>query len=384
MISHTAPIAYPSLAEDTLPAVLRLCRTAGIGPITFFQLIQRFGNATRALEALPELARRGGKAKPFVATSHEDALKEIEATQAFGARLVVYGSPEYPKGLLHIPDAPPVISIIGNSQLWQDTPLVAMVGARNASANGCQFAQKLARELGQRGVVVVSGLARGIDSFAHRGALAHGTIGVIAGGIDTIYPPENTSLFEQMREQGAIISEQPFGGLPYAGSFPGRNRIIAGMSLGTLVVEASPKSGSLITARFALEYGREVLAIPGSPLDPRARGGNQLIKQGAAMIETVDDIMQAITQTPHFSETPRTTYASEHAREASINNEELQTLVLEKLGATAVLVDELIEQCQTPAGDVLTVLLELELAGRLRRSAGNKVYLVSNLEEEVA
>ena len=381
-----APSIHPNLAASSLLDIVRLIRTPNVGPVTFFNLIQRFGNASAALDALPELSKRGGRSKPLVAAARGEAEKEIEATQKFGARMIVHGAPDYPKWLLTLADAPAVITVSGKTSLWDGAPLVAIVGARNASANGCQFAQRLAKELGANGIVVVSGLARGIDSFAHRGALASGTVGVIAGGIDNIYPPENAPLFEQMKESGAIISEQPFGSIPFPGSFPGRNRIIAGMTLGTLVVEASPKSGSLITARMALEYNREVMAIPGSPLDPRSRGCNQLIKQGAVMIENTDDILQALAhvRSMGFAETARVAYASERESAREIDYEELQSLVLGKLGATAVLVDELIEQCQTPAGSVLTVLLELELAGRLRRSAGNKVYRVSPSEEEIA
>lgn len=384
MTQEGAPKAHPSLAGDTLVDALRLSRTEGVGPITFFHLIRRFGSAAAALDALPEIAARGGRKKPLIAFARDKAEQEIEATQAFGARLLVYGETDYPQALLPLPDAPPVLSVSGNVELWKNTMLVSIVGARNASANGCQFAQKLAKELGAQGVIVVSGLARGIDSFAHRGALATGTIGVIAGGIDTIYPPENAALFEQLRTQGAILSEQPFGSAPFAGSFPGRNRIIAGLGLGTLVVEASPKSGSLITARMAADYGKEVLAVPGSPMDPRSRGCNHLLRQGATMVENMDDIMQAISQVRvrGFAEATHAPYT--HAQEASCNSEELQALVLEKLGATAVLVDELIEQCQTPAGELLGVLLELELAGKLQRSAGNKVYKIVNQEEEVA
>lgn len=384
MTQEEAPQAHPSLAGDTLVDALRLSRTEGVGPITFFHLLRRFGSAAAALDALPELAARGGRKKPLIAFDREKAKKEIEATQAFGARMLVYGEADYPQALLPLPDAPPVLIAIGNAGLWQNKSMVSVVGARNASANGCQFAQKLSRELGARGVVVVSGLARGIDSFAHRGALATGTIGVIAGGIDTVYPPENEALFAQLRAQGAILSEQPFGSAPFAGSFPGRNRIIAGLGLGTLVVEASPKSGSLITARMAADYGKEVLAVPGSPMDPRSRGCNQLLRQGATMVENVDDIMQAISQVrvQGFEEPSHARYT--HTQGTTCNSEELQALVLEKLGATAVLVDELIEQCQTPAGELLGVLLELELAGKLQRGAGNRVYKVVNQEEEIA
>lgn len=374
---HKAGAHYPSLAHEPLADVLRLIRTPNVGPITFFQLIRRFGSAAAALDALPELSRKGGRARPLVAASADDITKEIEAAEKFGAQLITYGSPAYPALLMAIPDAPPVITINGNASLWQDKPLIAMVGARNASANGCQFAGKLARDLGERGYIVVSGLARGIDSYAHRGALETGTIGVIAGGIDTVYPPENKSLFNDLRKKGAIISEQPFAATPYAASFPGRNRIIAGMTLGTLVVEASPKSGSLITARYALEGNREVFAIPGSPLDPRARGCNQLIKQGAIMVENVEDIIEGLTHARiiGFGESTPEAYQQQASQSNEAELETIRATILEKLGATPVLIDELIEQCHTTATTMLGVLLELELAGRLRRTAGNKVSL---------
>lgn len=370
---------YPSLTNEKLVDVVRLIRTSNVGPVTFFQLIRRFGSAAKALEALPELSAKGGRKQYLAPFTTEQALKEIEATQSFGAHMIMYGSPEYPKLLHHIPDAPPVITVSGSTQIWQEQECIAMVGARNASANGCQLAHKLARELGEKGLLVISGLARGIDSFAHKGALTTGTVGVIAGGIDNIYPPENAPLYQQIRASGAIISEQPFSSLPYSGSFPGRNRIIAGMSLGTLVVEASPKSGSLITARFALENNREVFAIPGSPLDPRSKGCNQLIKNGATLVESAEDIVHGIhhLRTQRFAESEIPAYQHEAASGYQDENElqEARRLIIQKLGITPVAVDVVIEQSQLPAQIVATVLLELELAGRLRRSAGNKVAL---------
>lgn len=376
---------HKSLAQDNLVDVLRLLRSPGIGPITFFSLLRRFGKAANALDALPELAARGGRKNPLIAASREIAEAEIEATTRFGAKLVLFGASDYPALLLNIPDAPPILAISGNAQLWQNRDAIAIVGARNASAHGCQFAGNLARDLGSKGFAVVSGLARGIDAYAHKGALTSGTIGVIAGGIDTIYPPENTKLYEQMRETGAIISEQPFGQLPFAGSFPGRNRIIAGMTLGTVVVEAAPRSGSLITARFASDYGREVFAVPGSPIDPRAKGCNQLLREGATMVETSDDIVQALSpfrKIPQVEEAPASyTQAQKTLAPDDRNMQELRVQLVDKLSANAVSVDELIEQCETSAQGVLTILLELELAGKLRRSAGNKVSLTPSMEE---
>ncbi len=377
----TTPTLRNSLADDDLVDCLQLIRTLNVGPVTFFNLIQRYGTAKKSLAMLPELSRRGGSKVGLVPYLRDMAEKEIAAASKFGAKMILYGSVEYPELLLYTPDPPPVITVRGDTRIWKDKTIVAMVGARNASAGGCQLAQKLAKELGEKGVVVVSGLARGIDTFAHKGALSSGTVAVIAGGIDNIYPPENDTIYKEIFKQGVVISEQPFGGLPFAGSFPGRNRIIAGMSVGTVVVEASPKSGSLITARFALENNREVFAVPGSPLDPRSKGCNQLIKQGAVMVESAADILDGIAHTRRnkLFETPAAKFASTPTMYTE-NEVELATLrkkISDKLSSYAVSIDELIEQCDTSAPAMQTILLELELAGRVRRSAGNKVCLVS-------
>jgi DNA processing protein len=366
---------------------LQLIRTLNVGPITFFNLIGRFGSAKKALDMLPELSRRGGSKIGLVPYLREIAEKEIAAAHAFGAKMVMYGQPEYPELLLNIPDPPPIITIRGNTEIWKEKTIIAIVGARNASAGGCQFAQKIAKELGEKGIIVVSGLARGIDSYAHKGALQYGTVGVIAGGINNIYPPENSILYNQLFEKGAVISELAFGSAPFAGSFPGRNRIIAGMSAGTIVVEAAPKSGSLITARFALENNREVFAVPGSPLDPRSKGCNQLIKQGAVMVESLQDILDGIAHTRRHKlfETPPTKFVGTPVVHGESEAElvYLRQKIIDKLSTYAVAIDELIEQCDTSASAMYTILLELELAGRVRRSAGNKVYLISSIEEVV-
>lgn len=379
---------HPPLSNENILDVLQLIRTLNVGPITFFELIKRFGTAKKSLAAIPELARRGGSKVGLIPYQRSMAEKEIEECKRFGAKMVMYGTPDYPSLLLNIPDPPPVITIRGNQHLWRNKTIIAMVGARNASAGGCQLAQKIAKDLGEKNILVVSGLARGIDTFAHKGALSTGTVAVIAGGIDNIYPPENESLYQMIFEQGAVISEQPFGGIPFAGSFPGRNRIIAGMSVGTLVVEAAPKSGSLITARFALENNREVFAVPGSPLDPRSKGCNQLIKQGAMMVESASDILEAIkhiTQ-PNLFETAAINFVTTPSI-STVDDRELDNLrqkITDKLSSYAISIDELIEQCNTSAPTMQIILLELELAGRVKRSAGNKVYMVSELEEEVA
>ena len=376
---------HPSLAKDNVLDVLRLIRTPNVGPITFFHLIRRFGTAAKALEVLPELSVRGGRKTPLIACEREVAEKEFDAATQFSAQFVLYGSPKYPKMLHGITDPPPLISVIGNPDLWQSRDAIALVGSRNASANGCQFAHKLSKDLGQQGLLVVSGLARGIDTYVHKGSLASGTVGVIAGGIDNIYPPENEGLYKQMRESGAIISEQPFGSIPFAGAFPGRNRIIAGISLGTVVVEAALKSGSLITARFAMENNREVFAVPGTPLDPRSKGCNQLIRQGAYIVEEASDVISGISpmRQPHFAEPLADVYTATPMALSDSELEQMRHKIIGKLGASQVCIDELIEQCETSAPVVLTILLELELAGRLKRSSGNKVYLTQIMEEVI-
>ena len=380
-------MSFSSLANDNLVDALQLIRTLNVGPVTFFNLIQRFGTAKKSLSALPELSRRGGSKAGLVPFLREMAEKEIEACTKFGARMIMYGSPDYPSLLLNIPDPPPIITVRGNIKTWQNKTIIAMVGARNASAGGCQLAQKLAKELGQKDTIVISGLARGIDTYAHKGSLSSGTIAVIAGGIDNIYPPENSALYQQIFEQGVVISEQPFGSIPFAGSFPGRNRIIAGMSVGTVVVEAAPKSGSLITARFALENNREVFAVPGSPLDPRSKGCNHLIKQGAIMVESTSDILDGIAHTRRLNlfEIPAPPFNNIPFIDSVNENEltELRTKILDKLSSYAVSIDELIEQCNSSTPAMQTILLELELAGRVKRSAGNKVYLINQIEEVV-
>lgn len=365
----------PSLAAVPLIDCLRLIRTPHIGSITFFQLLIRYGSVAEAVERLPELAMRGG-AKQYTACTREQAEREIERTSGFGARLIRYGEAEYPALLLHIPDPPPVIAVLGNAKLWQARETIAIVGARNASANGCIFAGKLAKELGAAGFSVISGLARGIDTAVHKASVATGTVAVIAGGIDHVYPAENAKLYDEIRARGVIISEQAFGASPLASSFPARNRIISGMSMGCVVAEASPKSGSLITARLANEQGRDVFAVPGHPLDPRAQGCNRLIKQGATLIESAADVTEALAQ-PRLQvrEAAGMPYVSAHAETDEAGLTQARAQVLEKLTFTPVRVDELLAECQVTHSIIATVLIELELAGRVTRMAGNRVCL---------
>ena len=358
---------------------LRLLRSENVGPITFYQLLQRFGSAAVALEALPGIARKGGRRDGIEICSRADAQRELATLDKAGGRFVAWGEPDYPPALAVLDDAPPLLSVVGDAGLLQRRA-IAVVGARNASANGRRFARDIAAELGRSGFLVVSGLARGIDAAAHQGALETGTLAVVAGGIDVVYPEENRPLQEAIAEHGVIVAELPVGTEPQARHFPRRNRIISGVSLGVLVVEAALKSGSLITARFALEQGREVFAVPGSPFDPRAQGANDLIKKGATLVESVEDVLNALGG--QLTE-PRRPVFTRPVVPALIdgNNTENQTdaaraKVLEGLGPSPVMVDELVRQCQLSPAIVATILLELELAGRLERQPGNRVTLI--------
>ena len=380
---------YPSLASTDPLDILQLIRSENVGPVTFFQLLQRFGGVKQALAALPDLAKRGGMKRKFKLAERNHVEEELRQIQRYGAKLIRYGDHDYPTLLMEVHDAPPLLMVRGATNVWNTRPMVGMVGSRNASAAGCSLTRKLARQCGEQGIVVVSGLARGIDAAAHQGALEHGTVGVIAGGIDNIYPPDNSALYTEMAEKGAIISENPFGATPQARSFPGRNRIIAGMCKALLVVEAAPKSGSLITARYGLEYNRDVLAIPGSPLDPRSRGTNGLIKQGALLIETVDDIVDAIRQPtlPVSAPTPQQTalqLREQQVEEFDDNNdiypapldESLFELLERRLSTTPLELDSLSRELNYPTSHIQSALLEYELAGRLNRSHGGKVSLL--------
>lgn len=356
---------------------LRLIRSENVGPVTFYQLLARFGSAGAALAALPDVARRGGRAKPLSICPRATAERELQHLQDAGGRLVAWGEPDYPRALAATDDAPPLISVKGATHLL-GSPAIAVVGARNASANGRRFARDIAVQLGRQGLLVVSGLARGIDAAAHEGGLATGTAAVLAGGIDKIYPEENRALHERIAERGVLIAEMPVGTEPQARHFPRRNRIISGMSLGVLVVEAALRSGSLITARFALDQGREVFAVPGSPLDPRCRGANDLIRNGAILVESADDILRELQ--PQISaplqEPKRDFSASTAAAGDETDLAQAQEMVIQLLSPTPIPVDELVRQCQLSPALMITILLELELAGRIERHPGNQVSLL--------
>lgn len=355
---------------------LRLARSPNIGPVTYRQLIARFGTASAALAALPELAARGGK-KQFSAAAESAIHAEIELMAKLGARYVFIGDGAYPSLLAQLDNAPPLISYLGNIALINRT-IIAMVGARNASAGACRFARQLAQELGERDIVVASGLARGIDTAAHLGSLSGGTIAVIAGGINVAYPPENSVLQDDIAARGLLLAERPPGTQPHAPHFPFRNRIIAGIAQATLVVEAAPRSGSLITARLAVEAGREVMAVPGSPLDPRSRGCNQLIREGATLVQDADDVAELLRPFDRrmVKPPPPAFYDNDFVETAEFDpGGAARAAILRLLSMSYVPVDELIRQSGASAAAVQMTLLELELAGRLERGAGARVRL---------
>jgi DNA processing protein len=388
---------------------LRLIRSEGIGPRTFRGLIQRYGGAAAALAALPRLHREHGRMLRIC--TKEEAEAELAAASRLG--VVYIGLPEeaYPKALAASADAPPLIGVRGDKGVLQ-RPMVAIVGSRNASALGLRFTERLARELGEAGFVIVSGLARGIDSRAHSASLASGTVAVLAGGQDRIYPGENKPLLERLLETGAAITEMPLSWEPRGRDFPRRNRIVSGLSLGVVVVEAARGSGSLITARFALEQGREVFAVPGSPLDPRAEGTNDLIRQGATLISAAEHVVEALapivggerrasapdgmedegesTREPLWEEldafasgpipSVETPFEAQAAKAADPQSRDPEATSLERilavLGASPTALDDIVRGCGLPASAVRATLLELELAGRVARMGGDLVQLL--------
>jgi DNA processing protein len=357
---------------------LRLIRSENVGPVTFRHLIRRFGSAAAALAALPDLAKRGGRAQPLKVHPRAAAERELAELARLNGRLVAFTEPEFPAPLAAIDDSPPLLAVLGQSQILM-RPTVAIVGARNASANGKLIAGTLAREIGAAGYAIASGLARGIDSAAHEAALDSGTIAVVAGGIDVIYPPENEALYRSIATRGAVIAEMPLGTVPQARHFPRRNRLISGISLGVVVVEAALRSGSLITARFALEQGREVFAVPGSPLDPRSAGANGLIRDGATLVQSAADVIAALAaQKPPLSAGGEPGFAAaQGADPAEREVADARPLLLELLSPEPVAVDELLRACPFSPAAVQTALLELELAGRLARHPGNRVSLLA-------
>jgi DNA processing protein len=343
---------------------LRLTRTDSIGPVTFFGLLSRFGDAARALEALPDLAAKAGR-RAIRPVSAAEAEAEIDAAHAFGARFIAACEPDYPQTLAALAPPPPVLCVWGGTSLFA-RPSVAIVGARNASAAGLKMARLLAGELGEAGWTVISGLARGIDGAAHQASLATGAVAAVAGGVASIWPPEHEALHHAIAEHGAVVSERPFGYAPTARDFPRRNRLISGLALGCVIVEAEERSGSLITARCALEQGREVLAVPGSPLEPRAAGPNGLIRQGATLVRSGADVLAALAASSRPSaEEPAGggPYAPPPGAGPGLSPA-LIARVAEALSPTPMAIDEIARACDLSAAETAAALLELEIAGR--------------------
>ncbi|MCP4621011.1 MAG: DNA-protecting protein DprA [Bradyrhizobium sp.] len=351
---------------------LRLIRSDNIGPRTFGALIRHCGDAAGALERLPELARRGGAARSGRICSEQDARAELDACKKLGVSLVAPGEDGYPPRLAMIDDAPPLLGVRGGLEALM-RPMIAIVGSRNASGAGQKFAQSLAHDLSEAGFVIISGLARGIDQAAHRASLSGGTVAVLAGGHDRIYPPEHEELLFALLKAGAAISEMPLGHVARAHDFPRRNRLISGASLGIVVVEAAQRSGSLITARMANEQGREVFAVPGSPVDPRAAGTNDLIKQGATLVTEAADVVNAVQ--PIMARPLALEEAEDEYSEADPAADERARIVA-LLGPAPISLDDVIRLSGASPAIVRTVLLELELAGRLERHGGGMVSLI--------
>jgi DNA processing protein len=355
---------------------LRLIRTETIGPITFARLADRFGCPGRAIEALPQLAAKAGRRGALKAFPRGDAEAELARASTLGMRLIARCEADYPRPLAEIPDAPPVLYVRGHVSLF-DKPAVAVIGARNASGVGRKMARMIAEGLGAAGVVVVSGLARGIDGAAHEAALKTGTIAVVAGGADVIYPPEHDMLMAAIAAQGAIISEQPPGAEPTARDFPRRNRLISGLARGVVVVEAAARSGTLITARFALEQGREVFAVPGSPLDPRCQGANRLIRDGATLVETAEDVLDVLAQANRAAREPAHdlfSWNSEGNPDAA-EVARVRAQVRELLSFTPAHRDEILREADAPPALVIDALIDLVLTGEAEEHSGGRFAL---------
>ena len=361
---------------------LQLIRTGSIGPITFQQLISKFGDAGEALQSLPRLANTAGRKKPLRLASRADAEAEMTYVEEIGARMIASCEPDFPAPLRAIPDCPPLLCIRGHTSLFEK-PAVAIIGARNASGVGRKMARQLSADLGASDIVVVSGLARGIDGAAHEAALENGTIAVVAGGVDVIYPPEHEDLTLEIAERGLIVSERPPGHKPTARCFPRRNRLISGLSRGVVVVEAAKRSGTLITARFALEQGRDVFAVPGSPLDPRCDGPNRLLHEGAIMARNAEDILEALAaQTRGARENePRDLFNWDGADAGGDMSEaerrKIRDAVFETLSFTPLHRDEILRETEAPAGHVIEALMELVLAGDAEEHNGGRFSLTS-------
>jgi DNA processing protein len=376
-VNDGAGAGGPRLSDRQRIAWLRLIRTDNVGPATFRDLVNRFGSAEAALTILPELTMSGGASRSVRIPSIAEAERELDAARRMGARFVAIGEPDYPPVLRRMEQPPPLVALKGDAAVFR-LPPIAIVGARNASLAGIKMARTLAAELGRQGYAVISGLARGIDRAAHEGALATGTVAVLAGGLDQPYPPENVGLCDEIPGRGgAVISEMPFGWEPRARDFPRRNRIVAGLSLGLVVVEAAKRSGSLISARLAGEMGRLVFAVPGSPLDPRAAGTNGLLKDGATLVTDTRDVIEQIAPLAGLTATPPDTFEEPPDFSATPPpGDDDRAKVIEALGPVPCDIDEIIRHTGLHPAQVFMVLLELDLAGRLERHSGGAVSLV--------
>jgi DNA processing protein len=353
---------------------LRLARSENVGPRTFRELINLYGSAAAALEALPDLSRRGGARSIRIATLAE-VEREMARAAALGVRFVALGERDYPDRLRRIASAPPLVALRGEAACLA-RPMIGLVGSRNASIAGIKMAAILARGLGEAGFTTVSGLARGIDTAAHEASIATGTVAVLAGGQDCIYPAENESLLMRLLAAGVALGEMPMGHEPRARDFPRRNRLIAGLALGVVVVEAAERSGSLITARMALEENREVFAVPGSPLDPRAEGANRLIKQGATLVTGVDDILTVLSPILENPADPPDMEEDETRLGAADPGDDGRSRIMSLLGPVPVTIDDVVRASGLGVAAVRVALLELELAGRLQRDPGGRVSLL--------
>ncbi len=369
--------AAPPMTEASRLAWLRLIRSENVGPATFRQLVNHFGSAAAALDALPELARRGGARARIRIAGLDEVTREAATAAACGARFVATGEADYPARLAAIEGAPPLLAVKGGSGVFR-RPMVAIVGARNASLSGRKIAGLIARELGEAAFVIVSGLARGIDAAAHEASIDTGTVAVLAGGLDRLYPPEHAGLADQIvATGGALVSEMPFGWQARAQDFPRRNRLVSGMSLGVVVVEAALRSGSLHTARFAAEQGREVFAVPGSPLDPRAEGANELIRNGATLVANAGHVIEALAPIIGRRFEPPVASEGDDDFDRPVDvPETARRKVVEALGPTPVGVDEILRATGVRPGELHLILMELAIAGRLERHAGGRVSLL--------
>jgi DNA processing protein len=377
IFTNNKPLFYSNETID----ILRLIRSENIGLKTFFSLIKFFGSATNALENAQDFSLRGGKSKPIKLYSKEHALKELESLEKHKCSLITYKDSNYSELLSQISDPPPVLSYKGNISLLNHNKIIAIVGARNSSVNARSFASNLSKDLIKSGYVTTSGLARGIDTSVHSSGISS-TIAVIAGGIDHIYPPENKNLYAEIAENGLLLAELPVGSKPLSQHFPQRNRIISGLALATIVIEAGLKSGSLITANFALEQNREVFAAPGFPLDPRCIGSNRLIKNGAYLLENADDIILNVLSKDRLKESLKEGDKYFNSLNLNMGNNNIQItdkerkLVIELLSASDTTIDLIAKESKLDLPILYTIFLELELAGKIIRSAGNKISLI--------